>query len=298
MSSTRRATRLLFGLGLLALVAACSSFTRFGYNQADHLAAWFVNDYFDLDHLQKEEFQKHFARIYAWHRHDQLPEYATFMQTAKGRLQKGVTREDVLWFMEGIRTRTRAATRQAAPDTATFLATLTPAQIENMKRHWEKDNKKYAKEHKLGGSVEERYEADAKRLNKHIRDWLTPLNSEQEQRVVALIRELPEMHQINYADRLRRQKAFLELLSHRTEDRERFTQRVTEFIVNWERGRTAEYQKRLDAWWQKRADMFVALDRTLSAQQRTAAVDRLQGYASDFSQLAQRGDSRRTTAER
>ena len=36
MSSTRRATRLIFGLGLLALVAACSSFTRFGYNQADH----------------------------------------------------------------------------------------------------------------------------------------------------------------------------------------------------------------------------------------------------------------------
>ena len=150
----------------------------------------------------------------------------------------------------------------------------------------------------MGGSVEERYEADARRMNKHIQDWLTPLNSEQEQRVVALMRELPEMHQLHYADRLRRQKEFLELLSHRTEDRERFTQRVTDFIVNWERGRTPEYQKRLDAWWQKRADMFVALDRTLTPQQRTAAVDRLQGYASDFIQLAQRGDSRRTTAER
>ena len=290
--------RLIFGLALLALVTACSSFTRFGYNQADTLAAWVADDYFELEPQQKEEFQKHFSRVYVWHRHDQLPEYATFLQTAKGRLQKGIGREDVLWFMEGIRARTRTAARQAAPDAATFLATLTPAQIENLKRHWGKDNKKYLKERKLDGTVAERYEGDARRMTKHIKDWLTPLNSDQEQVVATHIRELPEMHQLHYADRLRRQKEFLELLSHRTEERARFTQRVTDFVVNWERGRTPEYQRRLDAWWQKRADMFVALDRTLTPTQRTAAVDRLQGYANDFVQLAQRGDSRRATAER
>ena len=297
MSTSRCATRLIFGLALLALVAACSSFTRFGYNQADTLAAWVADDYFELEPLQKEEFQKRFARIYIWHRHDQLPEYATFLQTAKGRLQKGISRDDVLWFMDGVRARTRTATRQAAPDTATFLATLTPEQIENMKRHWAKDNRKYLKERKLDGTVAERFEGDAKRMTKHFKDWLTPLNAEQEQLVATLTRELPEMHQLHYADRLRRQKDFLELLSHRAEG-ERFNQRVTEFIVNWERGRTPEYQKRLDAWWQKRADMFVALDRTLTPQQRTAAVDRLQGYANDFVALAQRADSRRATAER
>jgi hypothetical protein len=105
------------------------------------------------------------------------------------------------------------------------------------------------------------------------------------------------MEQFRYAERLRRQKDFLELLSHRDEGRERFTPRVTEWLVNWERGRTSDEQKRLDAWWAKRADIFVALERSLTPEQRTASLRRMQAYANDFIQLASKGDSRRTAVQ-
>ncbi|HEV7804071.1 MAG TPA: DUF6279 family lipoprotein [Burkholderiales bacterium] len=282
-------------LGLIALVAACS-FTRFGYNQADTVAAWMVDEYFDLDSQQKQDFQKRFERFYAWHRTEQLPEYATFMRTAKGRVQQGLNRDDVLWFVDGIRARVRTASQKAAPETAAFLATLTPPQIEALQRKWDKDNKKYMKEHKVNGTPEERQEFEAKRVVKTFKEWLTPLNSEQEQRVTAMVRDLPPIEQFRYAERLRRQKEFLAVLSQRGEDREKFTARVADWLTHWERGRTPDEQKKLDAWWAKRADIFAALDKTITPEQRTASLQRMQGYIEDFTQLARRGDTSRTAA--
>jgi hypothetical protein len=290
-----RATRFVVALGLIALVAACS-FTRFGYNQADTVAAWMVDEYFDLDSQQKQDFQKRFERFYAWHRTEQLPEYATFMRTAKGRVQQGLNRDDVLWFVDGIRARVRTASQKAAPETAAFLATLTPPQIEALQRKWDKDNKKYMKEHKVNGTPEERQEFEAKRVVKTFKEWLTPLNSEQEQRVTAMVRDLPPIEQFRYAERLRRQKEFLAVLSQRGEDREKFTARVADWLTHWERGRTPDEQKKLDAWWAKRADIFAALDKTITPEQRTASLQRMQGYIEDFTQLARRGDTSRTAA--
>ena len=296
MLATVRVARVLLALAGLALIASCS-FTRFGYNQADTVAVWVAHDYFDLEAGQKDELQKRFERFHGWHRHDQLPEYATFLRTAKGRLQQGVAQGDVVWFMDGMRSRVRTAAKQAAPEAAALLATLTPAQVENLKRRWEKDNKKYLRERKVNGTPDERAQAEAKRTIKHINDWLMPLNAEQEQRVLALCRELPgDMYQLHYADRLRRQKEFLEVLNHRTEDPQRFTQRVSDWIVNWERGRSADYQKRLDTWWQKRAEIMVQVDRSLTQQQRTAALQRVQGFIEDFNVLANRSASQRTAS--
>ena len=289
-----RAARYGVALVLIALVAACS-FTKFGYNQADTAAAWMVDDYFDLDGQQKQDFEKRFERFYAWHRAEQLPEYATFLRTAKGRVQHGLNRDDILWFVDGMRARVRTAARHAAPETAGFLATVTPAQIETLRRKWDKDNKKYVKEHKVNGTNEERAEVEAKKVVKTFKEWLTPLNSEQEQRVTTLVRELPPIYQFRYAERLRRQKDFLALLSHRGEDRERFAALVSDWLVNWERGRTADEQKRLDAWWGKRADIFATLDKSLTAEQRTTSLARMQGYIDDFTHLARREGSRSAT---
>ena len=285
-------------LAVFATLLVSCTFTKFAYNQADTLAAWQADDYFDLDSAQKQDFQKRFDRLFVWHRQEQLPDYAQFMRTARTRMEDGTSREDVMWFIDGIRSRVRTAARQAAPDAATMLATLTPTQIENLQRKFEKDNRKYVKERKIGGTAEERYEAESKRIIKQVEDWLSPLTNEQEQRVKALAREIPQIEQIRYTERLRRQKELLEILAHRGEDRQRFTARVTDWMVNWDRNRSADFQKQLDASWQKRADLLVAVDRMLTPEQRTASLQRIQGYANDFTQLASqgRGEAGRTAA--
>jgi hypothetical protein len=295
MLAALRAARFIAIAAIAALLVSCT-FTRFAYNQADTLAAWTVGEYFNLEGPQKDEFNKRFERLYTWHRYEQLPDYAQFMRTAHTRMQDGLSREDVLWFADGIRSRVRVLARRAAPDAAALLATVTPAQIEHLQKKWDKENRKYVRERKLNGTLEERQEAEAKRIIKNIEEWLAPLNGEQEQRIIGLARDLPQLERERYAERIRRQKEFLELLSHRQDDRERFTARVAEYMANWERGRSPDYQKQLDASWQKRAELFVTADRMLTTDQRRVALRRIETYADDFTQLAHRSDSSRTAA--
>jgi hypothetical protein len=285
-------------VALAAVLVACS-FTRLAYNQADTAASWMADDYFDLNGIQKTELQERFGRFHAWHRAEQLPDYAQFMRTARTRVQDGLTSDEVLWFVDGIRSRYRAMARQAAPDAAALLATLTPTQIENLQRKWEKDNRKYVKEHKLNGTPEERQEFEAKRIAKHFREWLAPLNAEQEQRVRAAVRDMPDLSVERHQERLRRQQALLEILSLRNDDPQRFQARLTEWLTAWERTRSAEYQKRLEALWQQRAELFASLERTFTAEQRNTSMQRMAAYAEDFTQLARRGggnDAGRTAA--
>ena len=285
--ATARTARLLVLAALVAALVSCT-FTKFAYNQADTVVAWLADDYFDLEGTQKAEFHKRFERFYAWHRYEQLPEYAQFMKTARARMEDGLTREDVLWFVDGLKARTRLAARKAAPEAAPLLATLTPTQIENLQRKWAKDNAKYVRERKVNGTPEERYEAEGKRIAKQLKEWLAPLTSEQEARVTQLARELPQLERERYAERLRRQKEFLEVLAHRNDDPQRFTQRLTDWMAHWERGRSAEYQRQVDASWQKRADLFVTIEKMLTPEQRTASLRRIENYATDFTQLARR----------
>lgn len=296
-SNIKRAACLGLCVALATVLVSCS-FTRFAYNQADTFAAWTADDYFDLNGTQKTDFQERFARFYAWHRAEQLPEYAQFMRAAREKVADGLTEDEVLWFVEGIGNRYRTMVRHAAPDAAMLLATLTPVQVDNLKRHWDKDNRKYVKQHKLDGTLEERQEVETRRIVKQFKEWLTPLNSEQERRVAVMAREIPDLGRERYEERLRRQKELLSVLEHRHDDPKLFQARLTEWLVGWERGRSAEYQRRLDAVWQKRAALFASVERSLTAEQRATSLQRIATYADDFVQLARRTPESNRTAAR
>lgn len=300
ISRLTRASRFAAVFVALAGVLVACSFTRLAYNQADTAAAWMADDYFDLSGIQKTQFQERFGRFHEWHRAEQLPDYAQFMRTARTRVQDGLTPDEVLWFVDGIRARYRTMARQAAPDAAVMLATLTPDQVENLQRKWEKNNRKYVKEHKLNGTLEERQEFEAKRIAKHFREWLAPLNTEQEQRVLAAVREMPDLSRERYQERLRRQQAFLELLSQRNDNPQRFQARLIEWLTAWERTRSPDYQKKLEAQWKQRAELFANLERMFTAEQRNTSMQRMASYAEDFTQLAQKrgNDTSRTAAAR
>lgn len=66
---------------------------RIGYGQLDSIAAWMVDEYFDLEPRQKGQFLARFDRLYQWHRYEQLPDYAAFLDETRVRLQRGLTRE-------------------------------------------------------------------------------------------------------------------------------------------------------------------------------------------------------------
>ena len=271
---------------LLATLPGCS-LLRVGYGQFDTYAVWTADRYFDLDPGQRQEFLKRFDRLHAWHRYEQLPDYAAFLGETKARVQKGITREDVAWVSEGAKARYRAIVTQLADDAAAILVTVTPAQLEALQRRWDRDNWRFLGEYRLEVGVDEQRQARVERVLSRVRDWTGSLSTEQETRIVALANELPLIHRLRHEDRLRRQREFLELMAQRTDSR-RFAGSLRQWLLNWAKGRDPEYERLFNELERKQADFYVAVDRMLTPQQRAAVLGRLQGYMNDFTRLAER----------
>lgn len=275
------------------LLAGCSTI-RIAYPHLDTYAAWTVDEYFELDAQQKEDFNKRFARLHAWHRYEQLPDYAAFLAETKSRINKGLTREDVLWVTEGIRVRYRTVVARSADDAAAMLMTVTPEQLDKLKKRWDKVNRRFQREYSLGENVEEQRRATGRRTLARIRDWVGHLDDAQEKQILAWAAALPLMHAARHQDRMRRQREFLQLMAQR-DDPARFKTKLSHFLLNWEEGRDPSYDKLFNEWTQRQADLYVSVYRILLPHQRTAVADRIQGYINDLTRLARRSVAETTT---
>ena len=285
----RALARILFLALCVAAFSGCSML-RVGYKQLDTFAAWTADEYFDLEQPQRRDFLRRFDRLHEWHRYEQLPEYAAFLATIQARVQKGFTRDDYLWVTDNARKRFRIIANRVVDDAADILMTITPAQLEALQRQWDKVNRRFVREYRLEDSAEEQRQARARRLVSRIREWVGNLNDEQENRVIAMANtnEVPlAFYRLRYEDRLRRQREFLQLMAQRA-DPARFPDRLRHWLLNWADGRNPEYDKLFQEWERKQGDIYAAVDRMLTPQQRAAAVGRLQGFIDDFTELSKR----------
>jgi hypothetical protein len=278
--------RLLLLILCLAALGGCS-LLRIGYGQLDTYAAWTADRYFDLDVEQRQEFHRRFDRLHAWHRYEQLPDYAAFLGEVRGRVQNGVARADAAWVIEGTKARYRAIVAQMTDDAAAMLATVTPAQLEALQRRWELDNRRFIRQYRLAEEPEEQRKAQVERMLSRIEDWTGSLSAEQESRIAAMVAGYPLIHRLRHEDRLRRQREFLELMARRKEG-PAFTAALRAWLANWEKGRDPEYDRLFREWERRQADFYVAVDRMLTPQQRAAVLERLQRYMDDFTRLAER----------
>lgn len=274
-------------LAALTVFAGCSMI-RLGYGQADTLAAWTANEYFDLDGRQKDEFFARFARLYEWHRYEQLPEYAVFLGAAKSRLQKsGLKREDVIWFADGVTTRYRLIVSRGAADAADILATVTPAQLDALQRQWNKVNRKFIAENRLDDTSQEQQRAQAQRLLSQIKDWTGSLTYDQDQKIIALSNGLPLANHLRYEDRLRRQREFLKLMELRGTGAD-FAAKLRYWLLHWEEGRAPEYGHWYSVWSENRIQLLIEVERLLTPNQRATVLRRLQNYIEDCQTLSER----------
>jgi hypothetical protein len=274
-------------LALCLLLLDGCSMLRVGYGQLDTVAVWTVDGYFDLDPKQRQDFLKRFDRLHEWHRYQQLPDYVTFLAGMKGRTEKGLNREDVAWFIDGLRDRYRTAVRHGADDAADLLLTVTPQQLEKLQRKWDQDNRRFVREHLLEASVEDQRRAAARRAISRIRDWTGNLSNQQEEKIAALASKLPMDHRLRHEDRMRRQREFMQLMAQRG-DASQFTSRFRHWLLNWEEGRDPRYHQLFEDWMHQQGEFYVAVNHVLTPQQRTAVLQRLQNYMNDFARLSER----------
>jgi len=265
---------------LLLALAGCSAL-GFAYDNADTWLRWQAGRYLDLGSGQAGELDARIGAFFAWHRAQALPQYARLAGEAVSRLERGASREDLVWGYDAIREQSRAGLRRAGAELGDFLDRLTPAQIAHLEERLTQENRKYA-ERWLAGTPAQRRERRYGRVVEALEDWLGELNDAQRERIRQYSEGAPLDAEGRDRDRRRRQAELLAMLRAGASAR-----RVGDWAAHWEHGRDPGFAAASRAAMQDFIGLLADLERTLSPGQRQHAVRRLRGYARDFQVLAQ-----------
>jgi len=115
-----------------------------------------------------------------------------------------------------------------------------------------------------------------------LEEWFGALSAPQRAAVRRYSEAAPLTGALRAQDRRRRQAELLQILRSRSAQR-----RLADWAAGWDRGRAPEYAQASRAHREAYYDMLLAIDRTLSAEQRAATAARFRRFALDFQQLAQ-----------
>ena len=283
---SRPGPRLLV-LGLFALLFTACSTIKLGYNHADTVLLHAIDRYVSLTSDQEHMVRQRVGSLMSWHRATQLPDYAAFLQKARGRLDGSVTPGEVLEFNEGLNARLIALGERAAPDIAALAVTLTPEQIAQIERKLGDENKKARKEsaQEIKQAVDER----AKKYAERTEFWFGKLTDQQMKIVKASLASRPVDSLYWLEARERRSRDILALL--RKVQAERPPEDVAagwirSYFRELAKPANAEQRARADSFRHDNAQLVAQLVNSATPEQRAVLDRRLSGFASEFVQLA------------
>ena len=275
-------------LMLATLLCGCSA-VRFTYNNADLVARYKASEYVEFTPEQVEQFRARFAGFHQWHRTTELPGYVELLKDAGGRVGRGLRQDDVVWAVASARSLYRRLTAAAARDAGPLLVGLDAQQLQQVEKRFAENNRRFARDN-LEGDPRRQHEKRAKQLEDHFREWTGRLTDQQRERIARFADDYGRIRAVRFEDRKHTQQAFLALL-RAERDPLRMSQRVAALFSDPDEGRTREYREAMSQFESRLAGLIVDIDRMLTPEQRTRAIQKLQSYSADLVELHRPGAS-------
>lgn len=270
-------------LALLALLALSGcSVVRMVYDNADTFIRWRMLQFLDVHGEQADELDERITRFMRWHRAQALPKYARDAEDAALRLERGLSREDLVWGYDVFTAHAREAMRAAVHQTAPLLDRLTPEQLEHMQQRLVEENRKFAREY-LRGSERERREQRARRIVERLEDWLGTLSKSQIEAVNRFSARAPLVDEMRDRDNKRIQGEIVAIIRAHEAGK-----RLGEKVVSWDRGRDPAYVAARAVNLHEFYTLLLELNRLATREQRARVVLELRRYAEEFRVLAAR----------
>ncbi len=167
-------------VGATLLGSGCS--VQMAYNNLDRLARWSVSDYIDMDERQRAYFDATFDSLWYWHRTEQLPIYADYLEGLAPRLVDGTSEAEMQALVDQVTAWYLVLEARGMPMATELLASLSDAQVADLSAALADSNEELA-EPEAGLSLEaaqalwveefvDRFSGFSGRLNAVQKDYL------------------------------------------------------------------------------------------------------------------------------
>jgi hypothetical protein len=281
--------RLIIGVSLvLALPVVGCSALRLGYSQAPNLAFWWLDGHADFTEAQTPQVRDALDQWFAWHRRNELPQYAALLDRAQREVMADITPQQMCGWWQTLRDRAETAFEQTLPAVATIAPTLSAAQIRSVERKFaskaQEDRDAY-----LQSDAKEREREAIKRTVKRAQDLYGRLDEAQR---ALIVRELaaspwrPERWLAAREQRNRDTVALLRTLSQAGSNNAQALQAVQQWAQRrYQPGddATRTYQEQVTSY---NCAFAAQVHNAMTPGQRQHAADKLRGWLTDVRVLA------------
>jgi Family of unknown function (DUF6279) len=273
---------LIIAAVLLPGLAGCSAI-KLAYNQAPDLTYWWLDGYFDFNGQQSPKVRDELAKLFAWHRANELPKTAALLSDAARLMPGEITAAQACRFYEQGRSLVDSVAAQALPTMAEMVPTFSSAQLEHLQRKFVKNNEEYTRDYLRSD--------DAKRLKRSIErseSIYGKLGPEQIAVIQKVLANSGFDAQLSLKERKRRQQDTLDTLSNLIEVKatpqaaQQALRALTERAWNSPDPAFRAYAQKLT---EQSCQNFALIHASTTATQRAKAVQTLRGYEQDLRTL-------------
>jgi hypothetical protein len=267
----------------LSMFAGCSV-VRFGYNQANHLTYWWIDRFVDFNEVQGPRAREALAQWFAWHRRAHLPGYANLLVNSQNLVLEDITPERTCGLWTDLRGYMDSAFERALPMAAELALTLTPQQIQNIQRRYDKINEEFRDEH-LQGDTSRRLRKSIKRTAERAEVFYGKLDDTQQEFITRWVTRSPYEVNIWNAERHRRQQDLVQVLRRLNADnpgQDKAQAALRAYVERIYRSPDDSYRKYAEQVWVYNCDFVANLHNTTTAAQRKHAVKKLKDWESEI----------------
>lgn len=168
---------------LLTAIVLSSCTSKFIYNHLDWALEWYIDDLVTLNDDQEWQVRGVIESILKWHRKNQLPFYISSLEEAEEAINTEITLGFLKRFYFGHEKAWMNLKYQTAPSLVNPLRTLSNAQVRELEKNLQDQEKDVIKDY-VYKSTEELTNERIARMIDRLDFWIGDLNKQQQQVVV------------------------------------------------------------------------------------------------------------------
>ena len=269
---------------LVISVFASGCTIKLAYNFLDWGLYWELKDYIKFNRDQRLLIKDEISQLIDWHRSDELPQYADQLEKLSIGLESGMTVEQLEESYNSLRDSWQRIVIKTLPAAADIISNLNDQQINDFFEMLIEKEDEDAKDIESGTSART-LEKRESYVSKKIVDVIGKLNEEQNDLIAQWAGSMVPTKEFSLVQAIQWRTRMQAAIAER-HDEQLLEKNLMVLFANPDQLRSASYRRVIEKNKRLIMQLLFDLNQTLTNQQRSKLVKKLNGFIVDFRDLS------------
>ena len=271
---------------LVISVSTSGCTTKLVYDFLDWGLYWELKDYVKFTRDQRLLVKDEISQLIDWHRSEELPQYADQLQRLSNELKSGITVEQLEESYNNLRDSWQRIVIKTLPAAVDIISNLNDEQVNDFFEILIEKEGDDAKKIENGTNVRTVKKREAY-VSKKIVDVIGKLNEDQKSLIAQWALSMKPTKELSLAQAIQWRTRMQTVLAERHNEQQ-LENNLMVLFANPDQLRSASYRRVIEKNKRLIMQLLFDLNQTLTNQQRSKLVKKLQSYINDFRDLSDR----------